>query len=132
MKKFFATILAILYLSLSAGATIHVHFCMDEFVNISLSDTKNAVCEKCGMQSHSKTNDCCKDIKIVKKTADTHQSNHADHTINTVAKAILPQNYWVGKELITAIVSISATYRQNNPPNYPSTPLYIRHRNFRI
>jgi hypothetical protein len=57
MKKFFAVIVAIVYLSSTVGATVHLHYCMDKLVNWSLNDEGNT-CKNCGME---KDGGCCKD-----------------------------------------------------------------------
>ena len=67
MKKVFAFILAIVYLSSVAGATVHLHFCMDKLVNWTLKD-EGSKCQNCGME---KDGGCCKDeSKFVKNTID--------------------------------------------------------------
>lgn len=67
MKKLFALILAIVYLSSTVGATVHVHFCMNKLVNWSLNDDGNK-CKNCGME---KDGNCCKDeSKFVKNSLD--------------------------------------------------------------
>ena len=58
MKKFIVTILALVYLVSSAGATIHLHYCMDKLVNWSLSERPGNLCETCGMEADG---NCCKD-----------------------------------------------------------------------
>lgn len=67
MKRLFAFILAIIYLSSTAGATIHLHYCMDKLVNWSLND-EGSKCKNCGME---KDGGCCKDEnKFVKNNLD--------------------------------------------------------------
>jgi hypothetical protein len=36
MKKILVSILAVFYLASSVGATVHLHYCMDKFINWSL------------------------------------------------------------------------------------------------
>lgn len=67
MKKVFAFILAIVYLSSTVGATIHLHYCMDKLVNWTLQE-EGSKCKNCGME---KDGGCCKDEnKFVKNTID--------------------------------------------------------------
>ena len=58
MKKLIITILAAFYLCSSAGATVHLHYCMGKLVNWSLNDKSGDKCDKCGME---KDGGCCKD-----------------------------------------------------------------------
>lgn len=68
MKKILASILAIFYLSFSVGATIHLHYCMDELINWSLTKSDGDKCDKCGME---KDGGCCKDEdKVIKNVVD--------------------------------------------------------------
>ena len=62
MKKFITSILAVLYLASSSGATIHMHYCMGKLADWGLSDSKSKTCPKCGMKKTEKSdNGCCKD-----------------------------------------------------------------------
>lgn len=68
MKKILASILAILYLTSSVGATIHLHYCMDKLINWSLTKSDGDKCDKCGME---KDGGCCKDEdKVIKNDVD--------------------------------------------------------------
>jgi len=67
MKKVFALILSLVYLTSSVGATIHLHYCMDKLINWSLRSDGNK-CKNCGMEKDGK---CCKDEnKFVKNSLD--------------------------------------------------------------
>ena len=58
MKKILVSILAVFYFTSSVGATVHLHYCMDELINWSLLNSDGNKCEKCGME---KDGGCCKD-----------------------------------------------------------------------
>ena len=67
MKKILVSILAVFYLASTVGATVHLHYCMDKFINWSLLKGGDK-CSKCGME---KDGGCCKDEnKFVKNNAD--------------------------------------------------------------
>ena len=62
MKKLAATILAIIYISTSSGAVIHLHDCMGKLVKTGLGHSKQDKCGKCGMKNTDAENSgCCKD-----------------------------------------------------------------------
>jgi hypothetical protein len=66
MKKFLATILAVIYLSTSMGATLHLHYCMDKLVAWSFGkeETNKKSCPYCGMAKATNTDKHCgKEIK---------------------------------------------------------------------
>src|SRR6185295_20228695 len=67
MKKILVSILAVFYLATSVGATVHLHYCMDKFINWSLLKGGDK-CSKWGME---KDGGCCKDEnKFVKNNID--------------------------------------------------------------
>ena len=68
MKRFIAFILAVLYLSISVGATIRLHYCMGELVNTTIFGGDSKTCPTCGMEEHSEKSNCCKNIKITIKS----------------------------------------------------------------
>ncbi|RPD43459.1 HYC_CC_PP family protein [Paracnuella aquatica] len=131
MKKVLSTILLILYFTFSAGATMHLHFCMGEFAGISLSDTNTGTCGKCGMESHDEKNDCCKDVPVSFKITDDQSSSSCEQIVDKrwmLVETTFPPLYFVlpsnhKPELFTAFYS--------PPPDY-TAPIYIQTRNLRI
>lgn len=72
MKRLFVIILALSYLCLSTGITVHTHYCMGELVGSSfIEQDEDHHCSHCGMDKKSSKNGCCKDEhKIIKSTTD--------------------------------------------------------------
>lgn len=60
MKKAVVILLMLIYGSTTMGATVHLHYCMDEFVGWSLFHDEDETCGKCGMDEKDKEG-CCKD-----------------------------------------------------------------------
>ncbi|WP_407429132.1 HYC_CC_PP family protein [Arcticibacter sp.] len=132
MKKFLVTILAVFYLGVSSGATVHFHYCMGQLVEWGLSSTESkdsSGCSKCGMDAGSE-NDCCK-----------HQSKEAK--VDKVQKAA--ENHFYFAVPATELRSGSAFYNipsyslvmeayplSNSPPAISSTATYLRVCSFRI
>lgn len=128
MKKVIVSILAAFYLCSSAGATIHLHYCMGKLINWSLLKGDGDKCGKCGMK---KDGGCCKDEhKFVKNNFDQKAT---ESTIN-----LLP--------LITSSVPVSFVNLAENysfslieeyplchaPPLISAGEIYIRNCVFRI
>jgi hypothetical protein len=68
MKKVFAFILAIFYLTSTIGANVHLHYCMDKLINWGVVNSESVKCENCGME---KDGGCCKDeLRFVKNNSD--------------------------------------------------------------
>jgi hypothetical protein len=95
MKKFFAIICAVLYLGTSAGATLHLHYCMGELAGWSLGMDESRTCSSCGMEKSSeKSNGCCNDeVRFLKNDVDQKITESPIQTPATGydAVAIIPQ-----------------------------------------
>jgi hypothetical protein len=130
MKKILVTILALVYLSVSSGATVHVHYCMGKLMNWSLSDKKDGKCGTCGMQK-SVHKGCCQDeqkqLKI-EKDQKVSETAFQFHTISSVAVAhsylSLPSIYFLSR--------ISDIPVAHAPPQPGAVPIFVLNRNFRI
>jgi hypothetical protein len=138
MKKAFATILAVIYLSTSMGATVHLHYCMGKLFSWSLAEKDSKNCGQCGMpkgnlDGHCKAvkGDCCKDKhthiqldKDQKTTEAAYQFLDIPFIAITGTTANLPSLY---------IVSYIAGYpTANAPPEPDKVPVFIRNCTFRI
>lgn len=111
MKKVIVSILAVLYLCSSAGATVHLHYCMGKLVNWSLADKDSDQCDKCEMQ---KDGDCCKDeLKFVKNSLDQKAAESAIQLTQITACAA-PVTVINIAELYHT--SLAENYLINHPP----------------
>jgi len=128
MKKVLVSIFAVFYLASSVGATVHLHYCMDKFINWSLLKTDGDKCGKCGMDKDS---GCCKDEhKFVKNNADQNIEVSVVQFMKSVSVAVPP-----------AFIKTSDNYSPSPIEDYPichAPPLisageiYIRNCVFRI
>ncbi len=86
MKKTIVAILAILYISTSVGATVHMHYCMGKLADWGLVDNYADKCSKCGMEKIEKTDSgCCRDeLKYFKNNTDQKISESAFQIIKVV------------------------------------------------
>jgi hypothetical protein len=138
MKKFLTTILALVYLSTSMGATVHLHYCMGKLFSWSLVDKKSKTCGECGMPKNSKDahclsfkDDCCKDTQAhfqLDKDQKTTENAYAFSALTIAAlpmtTATLPDSY------VTAYITGYPT--ANAPPDPDNVPVFIRNCTFRI
>src|SRR5215212_4461214 len=60
VKKILATILSVLYLVTSSGATINFHYCIGKFAGLDVYTPVRAKCSNCGMQKENRKG-CCND-----------------------------------------------------------------------
>ena len=85
MKKILVSIFAVFYLASSVGATVHLHYCMDKFIDWSLLKGGDK-CSKCGME---KDGGCCKDEnKFVKNNIDQKVAESSVQLIQMTAVAM--------------------------------------------
>ncbi len=131
MKRLLITVLAIFYLSVSSGATVHFHYCMGELIEWGLSNDgsdKADNCSNCGMKKGI-SEDCCKDQKQEYKLKESQKTslNTIQSKVIDLAPLVYPEFNITFKntqpDLIPAI---------NAPPRTQKTSTFLRHCNFRI
>jgi hypothetical protein len=130
MKKFFAAILAILYMGTSIGATIQVHYCMGRFVEWKLRHNNHSTCSRCGMETKSgSAKGCCKDeYKHIKIDNDQRLSENYVQFNETVAE-ITP----IGSDHSILYSIVAGNFAQiNGPPPLWPVSLGILHCVFRV
>jgi hypothetical protein len=126
MKKILVSIFAVFYLASTVGATVHLHFCMDKFIDWSLLKGGDK-CNKCGME---KDGGCCKDEnKFVKNSVDQNIIGSAVELMQVLfvtshTDFITPENY--SSSLIEEYPICHA------PPLISAGEIYILNCDFRI
>lgn len=121
VKRIIVILVLLVYSSATMGATIHLHYCMNEFTGWSLLhyDEDNK-CGKCGMTE--KKGGCCKDEhKQIKIEAD-HQSSVAKSIQLVTAPALVTP-------FVTHIFRATSlpycTLLLNAPPHVPKWRLHL-------
>jgi len=126
MKKTVALILAFMYLGLTSGLAVNIHYCMGKIADVQLDAYKETSCA-CGK---SKKMPCCNHHYEVVKVNDEHQQAAADISIKTPQIALNTFN-----DLI-ALLSLPQTPQEvkaaHAPPLLSPPDIYIQHCVFRI
>ncbi|HWK05111.1 MAG TPA: hypothetical protein VNS58_15830 [Puia sp.] len=138
MKKVFATILAVIYLSSSMGATIHLHYCMGKLFSWSLTDEDSKNCGHCGMPKSSMgghcmavKDGCCKDKHAQVKVDKDQKATESAYKFLQFSYVALPGRLAILPDLYVA--SYIAGYPTTNaPPDPDKVPVFIRNCTFRI
>ncbi len=126
MKKFLVTILAIVYLGVSSGVAMTIHYCMGKVSSVELL-THNDKCNKCGMKSGS---GCCTDeFKIVKLT-DSHKLIINEINISAPI-AIIDNSKNIFNTRFSSTVQTSS-FNNHSPPLSQGISLCILNGVFRI
>lgn len=126
MKKVLVAILAIVYLVVSGGIAINIHYCMGKVASVDLVNS-NDKCGKCGMKT---TGGCCKDEFKIVKLSDTHKLIATDIKIFAPVALIDNTNSIFNSELPYSI--IPAGFKNHSPPEPYGSSLTILYRVFRI
>lgn len=126
MKKIIVTILALVYISTSTGAMLHMHYCMGKLADWGLSHNKSKRCGNCGIEeTEKKNNGCCKDEqKFLKNDIDQKTTESAFQLIQLMAVALT-----VSFVEITTINLPSVTEENpisHAPPRSSGIAFYIR------
>ena len=127
MKKFIVAILAFLYLFVSSGIAMEIHYCMGKKAGVEFYGSGNDKCGKCGMKDKK---GCCSDELKFYKLNDLYKnvSNDVSFETNFVAVATSYPSY-------NAPTINDAAYKalQNySPPNYTRPSACIMNCIFRI
>ena len=122
MKKIAVILLLLVYGSATMGATIHLHYCMNEFVGWSLGhDKKDKECGRCGMKE--KKSGCCKDEHKQVKLKTEHQKSTSVQFFQflDVPALIIPIADYPFAESPISLASPTS----NAPPDIPCEQLYL-------
>lgn len=126
MKKLFVGILAFLYLGLSSGIALNVHYCMNKISSIDLFAHKEK-CSKCGMKTEE---DCCKNQLKIIKLKDSHTLSSNDIHISLPVAFV--QHSYAEANCYMYFSESSITLNSNSPPEPSGRTLCISNCVFRI
>lgn len=132
MKRILLTILAIFYLGISSGASVHFHYCMGKLVKWGLERPSAKVCDFCGMPiAASKKKSCCKDVAHQVKVEKSQKANQTVYKFDQLSTAILQPELF-SNYLVQIPVKITREALSNAPPDGQPIPVYIRNCTYRI
>lgn len=137
MKRVVASILAVLYLSTSMGATVHLHYCMGRLVGWGLVDHESRDCVSCGMAKDAPMSGCSVGMKNCCHDEHKHiQNDRAQKPVQTwiewnLAPALLPLPV-SGSIVPMAIAPAIDRPVANGPPLVGLVAIFLRNCNFRI
>jgi hypothetical protein len=132
LKKFIIAILALLYVTVSSGATIHMHYCMDKLVDWSLGHSNDERCSECGMEKNHAQSSCCKDEHKQVKLKDDQKISEAPIYLMQETSTVLSEFPFGGYSLVP-LPSLSQEHPVSHaPPAGANQVIYLRNCNFRI
>jgi hypothetical protein len=132
VKKLIVTILALIYITTSTGATVHLHYCMGQLADWGLGSDDSNTCGSCGMaEGDRKKDDCCKDEqKFFKNQNDQKYAEAGLHLMQLLAVALPPSIFEIQPTLFFSLTR--GNPMSHAPPRGSQVALYIRNCVFRI
>ena len=128
MKKIYIGILALVYLAVSSGIALELHYCMGEKAGMELYGSASETCGKCGMTE--KDTGCCHDEYQFYKLSDSHKtvSNDINFTAPTfeVVNEFVLFNWQMPDN--TALIAVN----NHSPPDYTGPAARIMNCVFRL
>jgi len=139
MKRVFAALLAILYLSLASGVQVHAHFCMGRLVDAGLAhgathnNDAGHRCSLCGMDKKAGKKGCCQEEKASFKVAEAQKGAvQFSSVFAPVAELPLPA-VWMPGAWAPVSCGLQDVLRAHEPPDrVPALPIFLRVRSLRI
>jgi hypothetical protein len=126
MKKITVAILAIIYLTVSSGVAMTIHYCMGKVASVDLMHPADK-CGKCGMKT---TGGCCKDEFKIVKLNDSHKLISND--INIFSPVAVIDNSKSIFDINVFSSRIKSNNKNHSPPESHGTSLNILYCVFRI
>lgn len=129
MKKVLITILAVFYLGVSSGATLHLHYCMGQLIDLGLTKTTADKCDNCGMNK-AESQDCCKDQHQEFKAEKAQKASQNIYKFNSSVDIPVLALHELQEMYVS---SLKAEHLSDNaPPRTQTIPAFIRNCSFRI
>ena len=128
MKRFFAILLVTLYVTLTSGVAVNVHYCMGKLAGVDLHDSPADVCNKC--KKPAKGMDCCKDEVKFCKLTESHQGAKVAQQHDIAAIDLQLPVIVLSAPALTSQATLNSA--PHDPPDEDSTPLFLRNCIFRI
>ena len=117
MKKIIVSILAFLYLGVSSGIAMEIHYCMGKKAGVELYGTSNEKCGKCGMKGKP---GCCNNEHKFYKLSDSHKS--VSNNLNFEMPVDVVTNNFILFDLLLTESPAKEKINNHSPPlyNWPS------------
>jgi hypothetical protein len=127
MKKAVVALVLVVYGLSAMGATVNLHYCMNEFVGSSFWHNEERKCGDCCIEP---TNEgCCKDEQKHFKLKDGHQKSDASFNYHIIF-SFLPHYYFSNTSNSIFENRLQTVFPLCNPP--PDKKLHVVYCSFRL
>jgi hypothetical protein len=128
MKKLTVAILALVYMTVSSGIAMEIHYCMGEKAGVELYGSSDDQCGKCGMKE--KKAGCCHDEHKFYKLKDSHKSVSNDISLAANEVILLNDHQQYDWQLPAGAELVSVN--NHSPPGYTGPSACIMNCVFRL
>jgi hypothetical protein len=128
VKKFLLSILTFLYMMVSSGIALEIHYCMGQKAGVDFYHSKDDKCSKCGMKE--KKGGCCNDEHKFYKLSDSHKNIHNELAFSAGELLISNDHGLYNWQL--PVLNPHAFSHSHSPPDDTGPSLCIRNCVFRI
>lgn len=128
MKKIYIGILAVLYMAVSSGIAMEIHYCMGKQAGVELFGSSSDKCGKCGMTD--KESGCCHDDFKFYKLSDSHKTVSNEINFTSPSYAILNEQFVYDWQMPDN--SVLTAVNNHSPPDYTTPPACIMNCVFRL
>lgn len=128
MKKVYIGILAIVYMAVSSGIAVELHYCMGDKAGMDFYGSASDKCGKCGMAE--KKTGCCHDEFKFYKISDSHKTVSNNIDLTTPFVAIVNEFYLFNWQMPGN--TTVAVVNNHSPPDDTGPSLCIKNCVFRI
>ena len=128
MKKLFASILLLVYFTVSTGFVVSVHYCMNKLDSVALGDNHQEECGKCGMLVTDSMGCCKSDVKVVKMKLDQTIATSTFPDFSVELATPIESDYFLYQEDIVE----TKKYPLANGPPLSGQDIYLQNCVFRL
>lgn len=127
MRKAVILLLSVLYITLTSGVAVNVHYCMGKIAGTTYGVEDNHECDRCGME---KADGCCETEHKLVKADDDHLGTQLLSGKIAAFTAVVAQPPLYFSPLVQRSVQITPRYHA--PPGIPHTDLCVLNSVFRL
>ena len=120
--------MAFVYMAVSSGIAMELHYCMGDMAGMKLYGSSNDKCGKCGMAE--KETGCCHDEFKFYKISDSHKTVSNDIDFTAISFAV-DNDYSLFNWQMPVNTYLTAV-NNHSPPDYTEPLARIMNCNFRI
>ena len=125
VKRFLSTILIILYCTTITGATIQMHYCMGDLVEINFFHNEDEPCSNCGMDKEKgEKSGCCNNKNEFVKSDHSQLAGEASFTLLKTFSQALPVFFLDKPDYFSSVTEENPM--ANAPPRKPDIPIFKR------